>query len=265
MGKLKQAGVILMVVIVFVSAGVVAIVLGTRSLHVHYVCLEVNPRIEFLTDSKHNVSSFIPLNEEAKELVIQEEFVGVKIDKAVEKFLDLCMRAGYLKIDGEDNAVKLSVLSGLNQGLEVELTRKINGFFVKNEILGVVVDSSQDLQNFKDAKKLGVSAERYDLMKAVAENDVTKSVKELKNKSSLKLIKMIEQQHKDYEFSYTEEELNNKVKLIDFNRTNVEEHLANITTKTTREFKEKLQKHTKKNGKKYKLNYDYTYNSWVAG
>lgn len=265
MAKLKQIGVVILVLVVFVSAGVVAIVLGTKSSHTHYVCLEVNPRIEFITDSKHLVTSFVPLNQEAKELVIEEDFVGAKIDDAVTHFLTLCAKAGYLKVNGEGNAVKLSVLSGLNQKLEVELFRKINGFFVKNEILGVVIDSSQDLHNFKEAKKLGVSAEKYDLMLALKEDGETADLSELKKFSPKELIEKIKQRHGAYEFSYTETDLNNKVKLIDFNRQNYENHMAGITNETTRKFKENLQQYVRENAKKYKVDFDKRYNEWVYG
>lgn len=265
MKKIKQFGIIVMVVVVFVSAGIVAIVLGSRGSHMHYVCLEVNPRVEFITDKSHKVTSLKPLNAEAKELLIQEDFLGTNINDAVEKFLTLCAKSGYIKVNGNDNAVKLTVINGLNQGLEVELTKKINSFFVKNEILGVCVDASTDLQNFKDAKKYGVSSEKYDLMLAAKENDNSLNLKELKKYSNLKLVKTIAAQHKNYEFSYTETELNNKVKLIDFHRIEYEEHLKNITAFSTREFKEKLQKHIRENGKKYKLNWDATYNAWLVG
>lgn len=265
MRKVKQMGIIVFVVIIFLSAGVASILLGSRSMHTHYVCIEVNPRIEFLTDAKNNVSSFKPLNKEAKELCVLEEFKGIKIEDAVEKFLTLCAKSGYLKIDGEDNAVKLSVLAGLNQGLEVELTRKINSFFVKHEMLGVVIDSSQDLQNYKQAKKQGVSADKFDLMMAVKENNESENMKGLKKLSPLKLIKKIKQQHENYSFNYTEEELENKAKLIDFNRVSYNNHMAKITTETTRAFREKLQKHAKKYTKQYKLDFQNSYENWLYG
>lgn len=264
MKNIKQMGVIILVIVVFLGAGISAILLGTRSTHVHYVCVEVNPKVEFLTDKKHKVTSFMPLNQEAKELLIQEQIVGLKIEDAVEKFLTLCTRSGYLKLSGEDNAVKLSVLSGLNQGLESDLTSLINKFYVKNEMLGVVVDSSQDLQNFKSAKKMHVSAEKYDLMLAVNEKggDDLMNLKKLSNK---KLIEKIQQQHANYNFSYTANELENKVKLIDFNRVSYQEHLNKITPSTTRAFREKQQKHVKKNQKKYKVDFNKEYDNWLVG
>lgn len=264
MKNIKQIGIIILVLVVFLSAGVSAIILGVRSTHIHYVCVEVNPRVEFLTDKKHKVTSLMPLNQEAKELLIQEKFVELKIEDAVEKFLTLCARGGYLKVSGEDNAVKLSVLSGLNQGLETDLTRLVNKFFVKNEILGVVIDSSQDLKNFKSAKKMHVSAEKYDLMLAVNENG-GEDMSALKKLSNKKLIEKIQQQHENYNFSYTTSELENKVKLIDFNRVTYQEHLNNITPATTRKFREKLQKFVKENQKKYKVDFDREYNNWLLG
>lgn len=263
MGKIKQFGVIFFVIVIFLSAGIMAIMLGSRSLHTHYVCLEINPRIEFLTDSKHNIISFKPLNQEAKEICILEDFKGENISDAVTKFLSLCAQSGYLKVNGENNAIKLSVLAGLNQGLEVELFRKVNKFLVDHEIMGVIVDSSQDLANFKSAKKVGVSAEKYDLMMAVMENDNTLNLADLKKFSAQDLIKKIAKQHENYTFTYTAEELENKVKLIDFNRVEYSSHMAKITPHSTREFRENLQKFVKQNAKKYKVDFISQYEQWL--
>ena len=263
MKKFSEIGAIILVLSIVVSAVLVIIISGTRASHVHYVCLEVNPRVEFLTNSKHKVESIKPLNDEAHTLLIDEEFVGLEIEEACDKFLDLCLRSGYLRIGGNNNAVKLSVLSGLNQGLEVTLTRTINKFFVKNNVLGVVIDGSQDLQQFKDARKAKVDVEKYDLIKAVLENNNTESFDELKKLSNKKLIEKIEENHKAYSFKYTPEELENKVALIDFYRTIYENHKNSITSESTRSFKEKLKEFKSSNTRTYKIDYEKRYNEWL--
>ena len=265
MKKMGEAFAIVFVLTIILSAVIVIIITGNRASHTHYVCLEINPRVEFLTDSKHKVKSLKPLNQQAKELLIDEEFIGLSMEDATTKFLDLCARSGYLRVDGSNNAVKLSVLSGLNQSLEQDLASTINKFFVNNNILGVVVESSQDLQAYKDAKKHGVNFEKYDLMMAVQESQPNASIDELKKLNNKQLIEKIEQSHNEYVFDYTESELANKVALIDFYREVYDKHEASITNETTREFKTKLKEFKAENTKDYKVDYNKKYNEWLIG
>ena len=262
MKKLSEVFIIILVITVMLSGAIAFVVMGSRSTHTHYVCLEVNPRVEFLTDAKHKVKSLRPINQEAKELLINENFVGLNMEDACNKFLELCARAGYIKVDG-DNAVKLTVLSGLNQMLEVNISKNINKFFVDNNILGIVVDNSQDLQVYKNAKKQGVDIERYDLMMAVSENDNSISLEKLKVLSNKKLIKLIEEGHKDYDMTYTEEELNNKKKLIDANKETYDNHIENITSDSTKEFKMKLKDYRLRETKNYKVDFSTRYNEVI--
>ena len=120
MKKISQTITIGIILAIIAILAIVVMLIENKHDHTHYVCVEVNPRVEFLTDAKHKVSSVKPINHEAKELLFDEIFVGLNIDEACVKFVDLCARAGYIKVEGE-NAVKLSVLSGLNQKLCISL------------------------------------------------------------------------------------------------------------------------------------------------
>lgn len=265
MKKFSEIGAFIFIFTIIASAVIVIIISGNRATHTHYVCLEINPRIEFLTDSEHKVKSFKPLNTEAKELIINEEFIDLNITDACEKFLTLCTKAGYLKVDSNNNAVKLSVLSGINQELEVKLSQSINKFFINNNILGILIDSSQDLQQYKEAKKHKVSSTKYDLMMAVKEHFPTTTIKELKKLNNQELIKKIEESHNKYATEYTTEEINNKTALIDFYRTIYNNHMSNISNESTREFKEKLKEFRAEKTKEYKINYEQKYNEWLFG
>lgn len=265
MKKFSEIGAFIFIFVIIASAIITIIASGSRASHTHYVCLELNPRVEFLTDSQHKVKSLKPLNIEAKELLIDEEFVGLPMTKACDKFLSLCAKAGYLKVDGTNNAVKLSVLSGFTQELELRLSQTINKFFVDNNILGVLVESSQDLQQYKDAKKNKVDFEKYDLMLAVKENYPDISLDELKKLNNRKLIEKIEESHKEYSLDYTEEELANKVALIDFYRDVYNNHISSISNESTRSFKEDLKEFKAEKTKEYKVNYEKKYNEWLFG
>ena len=263
MKKGMQIVVIVLVLLVFAGAALTVALIGTRAGDTHYVCIEVNPKVEILVGRKNKVKSVKPLNEEAKVLLIGEELVGKKIGEAVQKFMSLCGESGYLKLgENAQNGVKVSVLSGFNQSLETKIVESVNKYFVESNIYGCVIECPEDLQNYKDAKKYGVSAEHYDLALAVKDGDPSQDMKKLVKKSNRKLIDMIEEQHKDYVFEYSEEELANKSKLIDFNRTNYEEHINKITDKTTKEFRTNLEKYVKENKKGYEIDWENRYGKW---
>jgi antitoxin component of RelBE/YafQ-DinJ toxin-antitoxin module len=265
MKKFSEIGAFIFIFTIIASAIIAIIISGNRATHTHYVCLELNPRIEFLTDSDHKVKSIKPLNTEAKELIINEEFVGLTMSDACNKFLSLCAQTGYLKIDGTNNAIKLSVLSGLNQELDLKLSKDINNFLIKNNILGILIDNSQDLQQYKDAKSHGVCTEKYDLMIAVKENNPNISLDELKGLNNQQLIKKIEESHNNYILEYSEEDLNNKLELLADYKDIYYTHINSITHNSTREFKEKLKEYRAQNSKAYKINYQQKYNEWLFG
>ena len=265
MKKFSEVGAFIFIFTIIASAIITIIISGNRATHTHYVCIELNPRIEFLTDSDHKVKSLKPLNHEAKELIINEDFVGLPMSDACDKFLSLCAKAGYLKIDGTNNAIKLSVLSGLNQELDLKLSKTINNFLIKNNILGILIDNSQDLQQYKDAKNHGVCAEKYDLMIAVKENNPDATLDQLKKLNNQQLIKKIEESHNNYVLEYTEEELSNKLELLTNYQGAYDAHINNITPDSTRKFKESLKEYRAQNSKVYKINYEQKYNEWLFG
>ena len=146
-----------------------------------YILLEVNPKIEFITNNNFEVTSFAPLNKEAKELVIQEDFLGLKADEACTKFVDLCAKAGYIDVDGEDNAVKISTVDGLTQALEVHIVSRLNEYFLQNEILCNIIENAHDLEEYNQAKKHSISSiPKYSIIKTIIDNNYSeKSISEL--------------------------------------------------------------------------------------
>lgn len=265
MKRFSEIGAFILVLVVIVSAIVTIIISGNRTTDTHYVCIELNPRIEFLADKEQNVKSYKPLNQEAKALISEEEFIGLKMTDACDKFLTLCARAGYLKVDGNNNAIKISVLSGFNQGLESNLIKTTNGFLVKNNILGIVIESSHDLAQYKSAKKYGVSSEKYDLMLAVRENNSTLPLENLKKYSCVELVKKIEDSHKKYDATTTQEDIDHKQELLNVYEPIYLNHIENITNESTRSFKEKLKIFKAENTKQYKINFEQKYNEWLFG
>ena len=111
----KRATIISLVFIfaVILSAITFIIFSGITANDFNYVQIEVNPRVEFITDKYFNVVSARPINEDAKILLAGVDYLGMDVDEASVDFVDLCAKAGYIDVDGENNAVNITVIDGI--------------------------------------------------------------------------------------------------------------------------------------------------------
>ncbi len=259
--KKKEIFIIGAVIILFIVIAVVVATTGASNGGNNYVRLEINPKMEF-TVHKNEVVSYRAVNQEARELLVQEEFMGLTMEEATDKFLSLCAQAGYFDVDGEDNALKITAISGITQEDDVKVFRAAQKFFTEHEIMAVIVQNDDDMEVFKAAKKKQLSPDKYALIKAAKECYPDKTEEELKKMSSKKLLELIKQGQLEDSKEYTEEELTNKSRLIDFNRVKYEEHMNKITEDTSRKFVEKQTKFQKENATDYEVAFSEKYKEW---
>lgn len=265
MSKVWQIVTIILVVIILIALGVGLGFSGVKNGEYDYVKIEINPKIEMLTDRHHNIVSIFPLNKEAKELIINEEFVGLKVEEGVKKFVDLCTLSNYIDVESDDNAIKLTVACGLTQSLEVKVYTEINKYLHQNEIKAVIVEQANDLEELKQAKKYGVCLCKFALMESVCNlyPDITMDeAKKLTEKEMLNKINTAFSSLQPEVNSYTEEELTNKVKLIDFNRAKINNHKQKINNKTQSKFADDYTAYVKENLKKFETNFNLEYKKW---
>ena len=223
MSKLKEILYIVGVVLVFVALSLVLGLNGTKNVDYRYVMLEINPQIEFLTDKHDRVVSVFALNNEAKELLAGENFVGEKVCDAATKFVDLCVKANYIDVERDDNAIKLNTVSGLMHGLDINVFKNLTKYIKDNQINCVIVENQNDLNRFKQAKEVGVGTKKYSLIKAVTRFEPNLSVEQVKGLSEKDLMDRIYMAHKNLKQTFTQEDFANKSKLIDFNRRKIKD------------------------------------------
>lgn len=265
MSKVGEFFVIGLVIAVLISLAVGFGFSGVKNGSYNYVELEINPKVEFITDGKDNVVSVYPINEDAKKILIGESFEGINIKDAVKKYLTLATNLNYLDVERDDNVVKFTCVSGLTKALEVRLYRTINTYLTENQIMGVIVENTDDLQEFKQAKKLGVSNDKFSLIEAAERLYPEKSKDNLKNLSEKTLIEMVKDAHiqkKESALYFTNAELENKNKQIELNSSKIENHKSKITDKTKSKFKEDYVKNKKQNAKIYETNFDKQSEIW---
>ena len=261
----KKATVICLIFIgvILLSAVGYIIFSGITANEYNYVLLEINPKIEFLCDKNFKVVSYRPLNDDAEILLTGVEYKGMDITDASCDFLDVCCRAGYIDVDGEDNAVNITIIDGITQALDVHVTQSVYTFFRENEILCAVVENYEDRNMFDEKNKNQVCcANKYKLIKTMQTYLPDKSIEELNKLSEVELLDMINNIHSEYSFDPTDEQVELKTKLIDFNREKYNDHMNKITTKSQQEFAPKFEKFQKTKAQDYMINFDNSYTSW---
>lgn len=251
------------VIIVCIATCLFIVLTGITARGTNYVLMEINPKIEFLTNGRNKVTSVKGLNNEAKELMIGEEFVGLDISDACIKFADICARTGYIDVDG-DNAINLTILDGLTQATNVHIIEHLTKALKKQEIKTVIMESTDDVALFKKCKKTGVNnANRLKTMMTILDydNDENYTLNDLKSKKEASLIKIIQKNHENSE-NKTSLTGTLKQELINKNAEKYNAHMEKINNKTQREYANIYKKFLSEKQKGYMLDFDTAYNTY---
>lgn len=249
--------------IIVICAAALIIFSGITTKEYNYVQLEVNPRVEFIVDKNFKVVSFKPLNEDAEIILSDVNYKGMDIEDASTTFLDLCAQTGYIDVDGEDNAVNITVIDGITQALDVHITQKINEYLRKNEITCAVIESYEDRSMFDEKKENKTCCtNKFKLMKTLNEYDENLSLEKLNKLSEVELIDMVTNIHSSDRFTPSKEDKLAKKTLLEKNKEKYTKHKENITDKTQQEFAKKHEKHQNSVAKKYQENFTKNYNEW---
>lgn len=124
-----------------------------------YVTMDINPSVELVVDQNNKVMSVYAANEDAEVMLYGEEgIIGVDVQAASQKILDLSVEYGYLT---EDNSgVSVSVVSD-KQEAEENIKRKINAS-IETKSASVAFDISFTYDDsFSIKRKLEEYKEKY--------------------------------------------------------------------------------------------------------
>jgi len=261
----KKATIIslIFICVIIVSASAFIIFTGITASELNYVQIEVNPRIEFLCDKKQRVVSYNPLNEDARILLAGVNYKGMDIEQASTDFIDLCAKAGYIDVNGVNNAVNITIIDGITQALDVHVTQKIYDYLRENEIMCAVVENYEDRSMFDAKKENNVCCpNKYKLIQTIIESNPDLTAKELNKLSEVELIDMVSNIHSTSHFKTTENDLILKTKLIDFNREKYDTHKKLISKYSLKEFSETFDEYQKLSMPRYATNFNKEYNNW---
>lgn len=133
-----------------------------------YVSIDINPSIELIVSKDNKVVSIYATNDDARVLLAGEEtFVGVSLDEAVERILDLCVEYEYLTEENSDVQVSVSSPDGENIATKIE-----------TNVTKVVEDTSKGF-TFDVKVTSGLTDElqiKYELLKSELDNEVVSTL-----------------------------------------------------------------------------------------
>lgn len=248
---------------IVLSSVALIIFLGITARDYNYVLLEINPRIEFIVDKDFRVVSYAPINDDARVILAGENLKGMDIDDACVKFIDICARTGYIDVEGEDNAINLTIIDGLTQALDTHICEGVYRYLKDNEIMGVLMENQNDRHSFEEKKKNNLCcSNKYKLISTICEKDEGQNFDELKKLSEIELIDIVTNIHSTEHFKITTTDTQNKEKLLKENESKYEGHIASINKDTQKKFAEDFEKFQKKNIDKYQSDYREKYNNW---
>lgn len=254
---------LIFVVAIVLSAAAYIIFTGITANEYNYVQLEVNPRVEFICDNDFNVISWRPLNEDAEVLLAGVDYKGLDVDEVSVDFVDLCARAGYIDVNGSDNAVNITVIDGITQSLDVHVTQSVYSYLRDKEILCAVVENYEDRSMFDAKKENSVCCpNKFKLIQTIQEYDESKTIEELNKLSEVELIDMVTNIHTTEKYEPTEEDITLKTKLIDFNREKYDKHMKARNNESKKEFSELFDDFQKQSMPKYAENFNREYTNW---
>lgn len=249
--------------VIVVCATCLIIFSGITAKDYNYVQLEINPRVEFVVDKNFKVVSCRPLNEDGKILLSDITFKGMPIEDASTTFIDLCAKTGYIDVDGENNAVNITVIDGITQALDVRVTENIYKYLKEKEILCTVIENYEDRNMFDEKKENKICCpNKYKLIKTLIEYDENLTVEKLNKLSEVELINMVRNIHATEKLKPIESDKQLKENLIKKHIDKYNNHISNISDKSQQEFSKTFDDFQKHTIKERSSNYTETYNNW---
>jgi hypothetical protein len=164
-----------------------------------WVSLDINPSIEFAINPALTVIRANGLNADARQLMLDGEYIGLPLDQSVRIFLKQAEEAGYqvgdadhpLIIDAGLLKLQTRIGTGGKNKSSAALTamlKQMKSQFSREGINAVVRMEPSDVRN--EARKLGLSIGRYTLMEMAKESGVELSPEESRTMQLSKLMSL---------------------------------------------------------------------------
>lgn len=189
-----------------------------------FVSIDINPSVEMTVDSDNKVVSAYGANDDGKILIYGQTLVGMDVDKAVKKIIELAVDYGYLS---EDNNVVTTGVVSTNVSIAGELNTSINSTITETAGglgLSVTTDAEASFSTQCEMEELkaqyptnqaiqNMSLAKYKLAMTVAENGTTdiETIFAMDDNALIENAKSVHNEIKPYaleEYQRAEEEAN---------------------------------------------------------
>ncbi len=168
---------------------------------VTYVSLSVNPEIEFTVDSRNRVVSVEAINADAEQIVLNEDFIGMDIEDAAQRFTQHCIELGFITTEeepeGTQNEVRITVVNAdeeVENELRNKLQERLQKHFDNNGIFGKVSQETLELYA-EDAVLSGRSVGHIKLIMRALEFNPQFTFYELKELPVNEVIALTKEKH----------------------------------------------------------------------
>ena len=180
-----------------------------------YVSMDINPSVELVLDQNDNVISYSCENEDALLMLYGENIIGLNIEKASEKIVDLAIEFGYLTEDNcgvqvnvasDKSKVETNILDKIGvvvEKAEGKLTFEVNynreGSFVLNYELAKLKEKHPDDANYQN-----LTAGKLEVINSALACDWTLTMDEAVKMSVSELLKVVDNAYSQLENYSTE-------------------------------------------------------------
>jgi hypothetical protein len=154
------------------------------SMPYNYINVDINPSLEFTVNVFGVVLDVKGLNSDGEDLIKNTRYNRMKIDRAVEGFIEAALDKGFLE-DVDKNTVMITV-SGKNEeklsDIQEELVKVTNDTLEHSKVQSEVVAEKVTLNKRDNAKELGISPGKLVLIEKLQKEKPEVKIEEYKEK-----------------------------------------------------------------------------------
>ncbi|CCQ92649.1 conserved hypothetical protein [[Clostridium] ultunense Esp] len=172
--RLKKYGIIAAAFLFLIGITILVKLLEISSQPVALVAIDINPGFELFIDGKGKVEKAVPVNDDAKWIMSEEQLIGKEFYTAVRFIVKKAEERGFLDIQTDKRWIWISVVDFGKAAFDVD-TKKITA---GNQDYKIKIFDANEHQ-MEQAKKAGLTLNKYIVYEQVKRKGIELSVEEL--------------------------------------------------------------------------------------
>lgn len=163
-----------------------------------YVSVDINPGIDITANIFDRIIRIEAVNEDGEILIRETDIRNKSLDSGLEQIMQAAVESGYLK-PSSPNTVMITVSSGDSQRaalLEEKIQLVAMGKLEKESIEGDLLVEQVTVEKHEEAKEMGITSGRLNLMEKLSEAEPGINAEELKDATVKDIINKIQETKK---------------------------------------------------------------------